>query len=164
MRQPWWEWGVWFYRALVTQANGAGGAIVVDLVPVAGMDMIVVMASGVNSGTNDLKMERTDEDNNVAAVFYSVASAAGTKGIIPQSTAFSETSTLGMNTVPLETRIFRAGDKLTVRQTGAGAQNDTLLVVVRAFLSSAERPIVTKARSTNSGDVTIATPTVDAIR
>ncbi len=164
MRQPWWEWGMWFYRAVFTQTNGAGGAIVVDVVPVAGMSMIIVNCFAENSGTNGLVMRRVDEDNIFSGQYLSVASAAGTKGIIPQVSDRGVTDDSIMSSESTEARFFRANDKFAIVQTGAGAQNDTLTVSLRAFLSCAERPIVSKGRSTNQGDVTIGTPTVDAIR
>ncbi len=164
MRQPWWEWGMWFYRASIAQANAAGGAIVVDFVPVQGVTMIIASCHAINSGTNSLTMKRTDEDNNQNPFFLSISSGATTEGGLPRVSPSGSTDTGIIGTEAIETRMFRADDKFTIAQTGAGAQNDTLIVVIRAFLSSAERPIVTKGRSTNQGNVTIATPTVDMIR
>ncbi len=163
MRQPYWEWGMWQYRAVVTQANAAGGAIIVDVVPVAGMDMLVIHAAGTNSGTNGIAIYRMDEDDAVAGVYVSVASGAGTIASIPRSLQGGGTSEQ-FDSVDIMTRLIRSDDKLAFQQSVAGAQNDTLAINIRALLSSAERPIVTKARSTNSADVTIATPTVDKIR
>lgn len=164
MRQRWYEWGVWFYRASIAQANGAGGAIVIDFAPLQGTTMIVMMAAGENSGTNSLQMLRSDEDNNRSGFYLDVASAATVQGAIPQSLSNSGTDALKIDSTSMETRLFRADDRFTIQQTGAGAQNDTMLVVLRALLSSASRPIVSQARSTNPGDVTIATPTVDMMR
>ncbi len=164
MRQPWWEWGMWMYRTVFTQTNGAGGAIVVDIVPIQGTTMIVVLAKGANDGTNTLDMTRIDEDNNEVARFVDVASAGSTAGIFPQTHSAAATSASIIDSTSLEARIFRADDKLSIFQTGAGASNDTLTIAIRALLSSAERPIVSKGRSTNQGDVTIGTPSVDMIR
>ncbi len=164
MRQPWWEWGLWMYRASIAQANGAGGAIVMDVVPLQGTTMIVMSALGENDGaSNGIQIVRSDEDGN-EIMFTSIASAGQTKTGIPQSVPSSTTSAVRVDSTPMETRVFRANDRLTIQQTGAGAQNDTLVIQIRAFLSSADRPIVSKGRSTNPGDVTIATPTVDMIR
>lgn len=164
MRQPWYEWGMWFYRASVAQANGAGGAIVIDFAPLQGMTMIVMHAMGSNSGTNSLRMARHDEDNTLSAILLEVASAATTQGAIPQPGPGITNDGQVFDSTPIETRLFRADDKFTISQTGAGAQNDTMVVDVRALLSSPTRPIVSKARSTNQGDVTIATPTINEIR
>ncbi len=164
MRQPWWEWGLWQYRNVFTQTNAGGGAIVVDVVPVAGMSMLVVHVLGVNSATNTIDIVKVDEDNNQAIRFADIASGAGTSAAVPQSNSQAVASTRVIDSTPMETRIFRSDDKLSIFQSAAGNQNDTLELVIRAFLSSAERPIVTKARSTNPGDVTTGTPTVDRIR
>ncbi len=164
MREPWWDWGMWFYRAVFTQTNGAGGAMVVDFAPVAGMTMIVMSVVGENSGTNSLRIERTDEDNIDRPWFADISSGAGTFASIPQTLSFAGTSSVMVDTTSAEVRTFRENDRLTILQLGAGAQNDTLTISLRAFLSSAERPVVVKGRSTNPGDVTIGTPTVDDIR
>lgn len=163
MRQPYWEWGMWMYRASVAQANGAGGAIVLDFAPLQGTSMIVIMARGSNSGTNTLQIMRVDEDQNEGPFWSSIGSGAATVGTIPRGFTTLTTSDF-IDSTDLLARMIRAGDTLTIQQTGAGAQNDTLIAEVRAFLSSPERPVVSKARSTNQADVTIATPTVNMIR
>ncbi len=164
MRQPWWEWGMWFYRAVITQTNGAGGAIVMDIAPTGGNMMLVMHAKGVNSGTNSLQILRNDEDNNESIRMATVASGAGSVITIPRDSLGVSTDSGHAISAPMETRFFRASDRFVILQGGAGAQNDTLTIDIRAFLSSADRPVVTKGRSTNAGDVTIATPTVDSIR
>lgn len=163
MRQPWWEWGQWQYRASVAQANGAGGAIVVDFAVLAGQTMIIMEASGTNSGTNGLRIERTDEDNNIAARYSDIGSAGATKGAIPQDATNNATSSLNISSLPFGARLYRRTDKFTIKQTGAGAQNDTLIINLRALLSSATLPLIVKSRSTNQSDVTIATPTVNRV-
>ncbi len=164
MRQPWWEWGMWQYRAVVTQVNAAGGAIFVDFFPLQGTTMLIVLAKAANSGTNSLDMTRIDEDQAEVARYVDVASAGQTAGIMPQSQSSASASASLIDSTSTEVRMFRANDGFSIFQAGAGAQNDTLTVAVRAFLSSPERPLVSKARSTNQGDVTIATPTVDDVR
>lgn len=160
---PWWDWGYWAYRASTAQANGAGGAIVLDITPAVGETMIIMEASGSNSGTNGVRIERTDEDSNIAARYVDVASAGTSKGALPQEASGSTTNTLVVTSVPMEARLFRGDDLFTIKQTGAGAQNDTLIIVVRAFLSEATMPTVAKGRSTNPGDVTIAAATENKI-
>ncbi len=163
MRQPWWEWGLWQYRASIAQANAGGGAIVVDFFPLQGVTMIVLWARGTNSGTNSLQIVTTDEDNIVNPFWSSIASAAGSVGTVPR-TFNATTDSDFIDTTDMAVRMIRANDGLTIRQTGAGAQNDTLVVELRALLSSPERALVSKARSTNQADVTIAAPTVNKIR
>ncbi len=165
MRQPWWEWGMWMYRVSVAQANAAGGAIVVDFVPVAGVSMVLLHLRANNDGdANGLQILKTDEDDNTDVFYASVSSGATTQATVPQALSGSASDQVVIDSTDPMTRFFRADDKLTVNQTGAGAQNDTLVISLRAFLSCAERPIVTKGRSTNPSDVTIGTPSLDKIR
>ncbi len=166
MRQPPWEWGMWFFRASVAQANAGGGAIILDFAPLQGTTMMVLEASGKNSGTNTLNMFRNDEDNNSLGFYLSVASAAATEGAIPRNFNNLASDSSSLSSIPgiFGNLTFRGGDQFTIEQTGAGAQNDTLVVQLRALLSSPVRPIVSKLRSTNQANVTIATPTVDMIR
>ncbi len=163
MRQPWWEWGIWIYRVSVAQANGAGGAIILDFAPIGGTTMIIIKAEAINSGTNAVRMERTDADNNRCTRLLDITSGVGAQGSIPR-TYTATTTSVTIDSTPMETRLFRSEDKFTIRQTVAGSQDDTIMIALRAFLSSAERPIVTKARSTNPSDVTIAAPTINVIR
>lgn len=163
MRQPWWEWGLWMYRSVTTQANGAGGAIVLDFVPLQGMTMMVLSVVGINSGTNTLRIQRVDEDNSIPTQWVSVASGAGTIASVPRASTVAGTGRIADSSY-VPALLIRADDKLTVTQTGAGAQNDTLEVSIRALLSSNTLPIISKGRSTNQADVTIATPTVNMVR
>lgn len=162
MTDPWWEWGIWAFRASVAQANGAGGAIVLDVSPSAGNAIIVMWARGVNSGTNTLQILRTDEDNNQGPFLSSIGSGGATVGTIPRAFTSLTTSDF-IDSTDILARTFRGDDRLTIQQTGAGAQNDTLILDLRAFLSSSLLPSVAKGRSTNQGDVTIAAPTVNKI-
>lgn len=158
------RWGYWAYRAIATQVNAGGGAIVLDVKPATGATMIVMAAIGTNSGTNTLQIARVDEDDNDAQIFVLVGSAGGTEGAIPQISDRTTTSTAMSDSTPIETRLFRGDDMFTVRQSGAGAQNDTLTLRIRALLSPGSlKPVVAKDRSTNEADVTIATPTEDKV-
>lgn len=161
--EPWYQWGIWAFRAVYTQANGAGGAIVVDVAPARGQTMIIMHAYGINSGTNALQMLRNDEDDATSTMYLDVASAATTEGAIPQNLAGSGTDGRRIDSTPQETRFFRGDDQFTVQQTGAGAQNDTLTIDLRAFLSGPAIPARSVLRSTNPGDVTEATPLVNVI-
>lgn len=154
MSDPWWDWGVWAFRASVAQANGAGGAIIVDFEPAPGETMIIMRCHAINSGTNGLKMSAFDEDNNENPLFLFISSAATTEGGLPRVSPSGSTDTGIVGTEPWETRLFRGDDFFSIAQTGAGAQNDTLIIVLRAMISGLI-PTISKARSTNQGDVTI---------
>ncbi len=163
MNDPWWEWGIWAFRASVEQANGAGGAIVLDIAPAVGDTMIIISAKGANSGTNSLDMTRIDEDQAEVARYVDVASAASTAGIMPQSVSNAAASASVIDSTNILERLFRGDDVFSIFQTGAGAQFDTLVITIRALLSSSSIPTVSKARSTNQVDVTIVAPTVNKI-
>lgn len=161
-RPPWWEWGIWAFRAVYTQANAGGGAVVVDFTPGAGDTMILMNLEAENSGTNTLQVQRTDEDNNRSGRFVQVSSAAGVFATVPRGTTIAGSSAT-MDSTLIETRLFRGDDLLTVLQTGAGVADDTLTITLRALLSSPVIPTRDLSRSTNSGDVTEATPTVNKV-
>ncbi len=162
MRDPFWDWGIWAFRASTAQANAAGGAIVLDVSPDPGDTMIVMWARGVNSGTNTLQILRVDEDNNQGPFLSSIGSGAGTVATMPRGFTTLTTSDF-IDSTDLHSRTFRGDDRFTIQQTGAGAQNDTLVIDLRAYLSSSSIPTVAKGRSTNQANVTIATPTVNKI-
>lgn len=160
MSEDYWRGALYVYRASVAQANGAGGAIVLDVDAGDGNEFLVMAALASNSGTNDIQMLRVDEDNNTGVFFASVSSAATTQCAIPQSLAGTASDGTIIDSTDPWTRVFAgAGDKFTVRQNGAGAQNDTLILQMWLRLATGI-PTVEKGRSTNAGDVTIATPTV----
>lgn len=159
------EYAIWIYRAVITQANIAGGAIVLDLVPALGDEFIPLWVEAVNSGTNTLQIGELDEDNNIH-LMVAVASAAASSASIPRaSQSDSADSARTGYPYPIPIRGHASGavsHGLTIRQTGAGAQNDTLTIQVRGLVKG-RAPSVGKDRSTNQADVTIATPTINRL-
>jgi len=158
-------WRIWAFRAVYTQANAAGGAIVVDFTAGAGNTMILMHAKGINSGTNGLLIVRVDEDNNDSITLANVVSAAAATGTTPTSRAQTTTTASGttIDVTDWLTRLFAGGqEKLTVRQDGAGIANDTLTVDVR-FLVRHGVGARDKSRSTNAADVTETVPTINRI-
>jgi len=158
-------WRIWAFRAVYTQANAAGGAIVVDFTAGAGNTMILMHSKGINSGTNGLEIVRVDEDNNDSITLADVISAAGVTGTAPlaRTQATATTSSPLIDVTDWLTRIFAGGqEKLTVRQDGAGIANDTLTVDVR-FLVRHGVGARDKSRSTNAADVTETAPTINRI-
>ena len=130
--------------------------MIVDISAGAGQTMIVLHASGVNSGTNTLDIQRVDEDDNIAASFVDVASAAASSGRVPSAFTANTTSGLAMGADAMQL-IFSGGtEKFTIRQEGASVQNNTLIINVRALLSIGELPTIDFTRSTNFIDVTQA--------
>lgn len=154
----------YFYndRRVTTQANAAGGAIILDITPPTGQAYRLVALRAVNSGTNTITITLNDEDNATTAALAEIASAAGTKCHLP---SIGAAATATGNTINSQDLIISKGQSLSVYQTGAGVQNDTLTVgfvfeVLNPYASTA--PTWSKARSTNQGDVTIATSTISS--
>ncbi len=159
--REYWLWPMWIYRSSTAQANAAGGAIVLTFKPADGDTMLLISAIGVNSGTNSLRMERLDEDDNRAFMYVDVGSGAGSAATLPRAKIEATSSQIGDST-PLETRLIRGDDYFSIRQLGAGAQNDTLIVAIRALLPDHVAPVISKAESTNQANVTI-TETVNKV-
>ena len=151
-----------FYQArrVATQANAAGGAVIIDITPAAGQAMRIVELYAINSGTNSLYFDVADEDNAYGARFAAVGSAAGTQARAPNvGTSGAATD----NLTGSADFIVPAGKKLVIRQLGAGAQNDTLTVaVVFELIGNPAVPTWAKDRSTNEADVTLAASTISA--
>lgn len=156
------HWAIWAHQSVFTQANAAGGAIVVDFTPGQGDAMVVLHANGLNSGTNTIQIAAYDEDNNRITVYSGIASGATTRGAIPQTVSNSATSSATIDSSDPDSRLFHGDDKFTIEQTGAGAQNNTLTINIRAKIRG-RPPAISKARSTNQADVTQGVPTIDRV-
>jgi len=143
---------LWRYRGVATQANAAGGAVIIDISPGAGNYLELIDAFVSNSGTNSVNVAVRDSSNNTVSIHATVASGAATATYLPSIGANAASSGAIASSVGL--KVFGA-DKLSLYQAGAGAQNDTLTVNIRAFVRSDTAPTVSKARSTNQADVTI---------
>lgn len=130
--------------------------MIVDVNAGIGQTMIILHASGVNSGTNTFDIQRVDEDDNIAASFVDIASAAASSGRVPSAFTANTTSGLVMGADAMQL-IFSGGtEKFTLRQEGAGAVNNTLIINIRALVSIGELPAIDVTRSTNFLDVTQA--------
>lgn len=152
--------GRWIYQArrVATQANVAGGPIKLDVTPASGQSIRLISLAAVNSGTNGLVGLVYDEDNASSARLGVIGSAAGTTMFLPSQGA---AATASNNTIHSLGLIIAAGEKLSVEQSGAGAQNDMLTVaVVLELLGNSTEPTWSVARSTNAGDVTLASSTI----
>lgn len=141
----------------LTQANAAGGAIVVEISPGAGNEFILLDIRAANSGTNGLVVRKETAVAGTSIVpILSVASGAGTSangavGLV--STVFTSNAAVGIGW-PC---IVSGTQALLVAQTGAGAQNDTfqVLINIRVRGSDTTGMTVTKANSTNPANVSV---------
>ena len=155
--------GHWLYQArrVATQANVAGGAVIVDISPAAGQTVRLVSLGARNSGTNTLNIFIYDEDNAInpyQAYLANVGSAAGNTFHLP---SLGSAASASANIESSQNIYVAAGQKLSIVQTGAGAQNDTLTVAVTLVLiGSSVEPTWDKSRSTNAADVTLSASTI----
>lgn len=145
------------FRRVATQGNAGGGAVVIDISPATGQELVLENLGVVNSGNNGLRFLLVDEDNATYTYLGEVAAAAGTRAYLPSvgtvASAANYMETKDMKILP--------GQKLTLMQTAAGAQNDTFTVAGTFRLKgSGADPSWSKARSTNEADVALAASTI----
>lgn len=145
------------------QANAAGGAIVVDVNPASGNEISIEYGQAVNSGTNGIQGAVIDSGNADITILFAVASGVATLhrwGPGDVDTSVTGTGNAAGTGYPFT---VRGTDSFTVRQTGAGALNDTMQIVAR-FRTIGDLPVLSKARSTNAANVSVsagsAIPTV----
>ena len=143
---------LWSYRAVATQTNAAGGAIVIQFTPGAGNYVQLIQANAINSGTNTAICQVRDSAGNNLGTLANIASAATTGFSLPSIGAVATTSGNTANSQGI--RIYGT-DQLRIYQSGAGVQNDTLIVSWRMYIRSSTAPTVSKANSTNAADVTL---------
>ena len=136
-----------------TQANVAGGAVVIEIVPGAGSSLEVLGGRVVNSGTNSIIAETRSAAGGLGMpIHYSIASGAGT--VLHFSRGKVNTSETAGASGALGDGVVAGTQAFTIRQAGAGAQNDTLRILMTIRVKGA-LPTVSKANSTNQADVTV---------
>lgn len=152
----------WIYQArrVATQANAAGGAMTIDITLAAGQLARLIACRVNNSGTNGLVINENDEDNATGFNMMVVGSGAATAGYIPSiGTAANASGNVGNSSG----FVLPSGAELTISQTVAGIQNDTLTIyIVLELFNLPTIPTWSKARSVNQADVTLAASTISA--
>ena len=150
----------WMYQArrVATQANAAGGKVLVDIAVPSGTVARLVVARADNSGTNSIAWRLYDEDDELMATLGVVGSAGATNLSVPTIGTAPATN----NNIHSLGQLIPPGAKFTAEQSGAGAQNDTLTIAIILLMSSPVEPTWVKTRSTNVADVTIAASTISA--
>jgi len=146
-------------RRVATQANAAGGAVIVDISVAAGQVARVVSVYAINSGTNSLYIDVIDEDNATDFRCAGISSAAGVWGNAPQAGSTGASSAQPGNSSGM---LLGPGQKLSIFQLGAGIQNDTLTVAITLLCSTSTEPTWDKSRSTNQANVSLAASTISA--
>lgn len=150
----------WIYQArrIAQQTNAAGGAITIDIAANAGQIIRLLALKALNSGNNGLYVNVYDEDNALANKYAIIGAAAATTCHLPAIGTDASTSNNNASSIDL---ILAPGEKLSIVQSGAGVQNDTLTVAVKMELFNVRTsPTWDKSRSTNQADVTLAASTI----
>lgn len=144
----------YFVDVTYAQANAGGGAIVIDIRGTVGSEWRVTHGRVVNSGTNGLQVLAVDGTASpvVSGKFNDIASAAGTKANLPSVPGGSTTSDVPGD---LESAIFCGIHGLRITQTAAGAQNDTMRILLYIRRTRGDLPTFSKAQSTNPADVSV---------
>ncbi len=149
---------LWQARRIATQANVAGGKVLIDIAIPTGTVAKLVSLSVANSGTNSAYCYLLDEDNGQCGQLAAVGSGAGTNYNLP---SIGGTSATSGNIQHGLAQLIGPGMKLSIQQAGAGAQSDTMAVGIVLLLSTDDGiPTWSIARSTNPGDVTLAASTI----
>lgn len=151
----------WVYQSRIVyqQTNVAGGVITADYAVASGQLARIISVKALNSGNNGIVVVVNDEDNAEHSMrLVSVAAGGGTYGGVPNIGAAGSTSAHLMDSLGF---VLAPGQKLTISQTAAGVQNDTLTVAMTLELYNLPTlPTISVARSTNPGDVTQAASTI----
>lgn len=146
----------WHYKSTFKQTNAAGGAIVVTITNGDQTAMRLVSMRCENSGNNGVGVRPigTATTADYQGVWASVGAAAGTNLNLPTSgTASSSSANMSTSENGL---VVGNNSRVVVYQTGAGVQNDELLVIATfELLTNATAPSIDKSGSTNAADVTI---------
>ena len=153
----------WIYQArrVATQANAAGGAVVVDISLASGQIARIISIRGLNSGNNGISCLIVDEDNATHAQLASISAAGGANFNLPAAVLAGAATTSSM--AQSSGFILASGQKLTIMQSAAGAQNDTMTICITLELFNLPTvPTWSKDRSTNAADVTLAASTISA--
>lgn len=138
-------WYIWQMHRILTQTNGAGGALQLNIAMPAGVVGKLVALRAVNSGTNTVYMYRFDEDAALVLPLAAVASAAGTSADLPSVGGAASAAGNLVNTCDMW---FGSGEYMACLNTLAGLQNDTLTVAAVFLLSQNQEPII---NTTGSG-------------
>jgi len=147
-------------RRVATQANAAGGKIIIDINGNPGQIMRIVSLLAYNSGTNTLNIMIVDEDWGSGPRCGYLASAAGNSMALP---SIGSPATATSNSIDTNNLLIAPGQYLSIQQSEAGIQNDTLTVYLTLELfNSRTAPNWSIIRSTNAGNVTLAASTISA--
>jgi len=148
-------------RRIAQQTNAGGGAIVVDVTPLAGQSMRVVgLRALYTCAAQNLYVIAYDEDNAEGENWTRITGALANPAANLPSIGTASTATNAV--IHSIGRAIAPGGKLAIYGDQVGADNNTLTIAITALVSRPGELAMDVSRSTNPGDVTLAANTVAA--
>jgi|SRR3990167_3786164 len=148
---PFWSW-----TGTATQANAAGGVVVIDVTAGIGNVLQIMYARAVGSFalSDFVRFITVDEDNVFIAIHSSATATPTANTTFPRANTDVDSTTSGA-TVSASTIDLAGPDQKFVAESSAIAQNDTVQLLLWAWVKHGPGTI-SVARSTGS----VAAPTV----
>ena len=154
------DWGLWSYRAVLTQDAAGGGALSLRITAGAGNVIHVQQLTATFSGTNTMDIDLFDEDNNIVVKYVDLASGAAQSATIPRANVAVDSTTSSLLASSLEgVRLAGTDTKLSIL-TGGAAQTNTLTLAFVAKVLSGPGVV---ASTGSGGTPNLATPTVNEV-
>lgn len=138
------------------QGNAAGGAVVCEITPGFGQEFIILAGQAVCSGTNGISIaiETAAGGTNISKLNTDIASGAGTSLNFGSGVSNTQAKASGQGAGDFLMMVSGL-QALVIKQTGAGAQNDTFSIRINVRIRFESIPTVIHSNSTNPGDVTV---------
>jgi hypothetical protein len=152
--------GFWSFRAVLTQDNAAGGALILDISAGTGNVVHITELTATFSGTNTMDVDLIDEDANIVVKYVDLASGAAQSATIPRANVAVDSTSSSLLASSLEGVTLAGPDERLAITTGGAAQTNTLTLAFRAEVSRGIGA-VTGARS--AGTPNLATATVNEV-
>ena len=156
------EWGVWSWTGTATQANVAGGTIIIDVTAGAGNEIWILYAGAVGTfaAVDWLVLQLFDEDNVVVHTYAELAAAGAVTVSFPRAnTNIDSTTSTQEATAIAGCRLVGSDLKFSV-VTSTLTQNDTVAFRFEALVRRGPG-VISEARS--GGMVTVIAPTVNEV-
>jgi hypothetical protein len=154
------DWGVWSFRAVVTQDNVAGGVLILDIAAQVGNVIHITDLTATFSGTNTQFIELLDEDVNIVVQYAALASGAAQSVTLPRANVAVDSTTSSLLASSLEGVWLAGADMRLSIRTGGAAQTNTLTL---AFVARVKIAPGTVVATRSGGTPNLATPTVNEV-
>lgn len=154
------DWGVWSFRAVLTQDAVGGGALVLDISAGIGNVVHVTELTATFSGTNTLDADLIDEDAAIVVKFVDLASGAGQSATIPRANVAVDSTTSSLLGSSLEGVWLAGSDERLAITTGGAAQTNTLTLLLKARVMKGPGTVVA---TRSGGTPNLAAATVNEV-